>query len=379
MGDERARFPKPMSAAEELVRARELISLRRRVWIALLDYPPFAEAIVAHLAAELHEAPPTAELEDLRRAAVAVREQIDRDAAERYAAARERLADALHVHPDEAPRVRALEAEIRTIATRRVARLLDVRTPPRTSQVFRRYAAAVRRAATDLTVARQRFVAANLRLVVTLARRYNHTFLTQADLIQEGTLGLLRAVDGYDPTRGTRFSTYAAWWIRHGITRALANHGLTVRVPANVLGLRAQLGRAEQAFVAEHGRTPTDRELAAALGVPSKAIVNARRIGLHGAVELDDDGVIDEDAMDLDSVLDEPIVLREMTDVLDALPGIEGAVIRKRFALDGEQAMTLAEIGEVHCLSRERIRQIEKQALQRMRGALRLRGVGAGV
>jgi len=379
MGVERSEgFPQPMSASEELTRARELVALRRRVWICLLDYPPFAEAIVAHLESELRAPAPTAELEQMRRASIRVRELDDREAVERYAAARDALARALHVHADEAPLARALSVEVRTIAARRVTRLLDVRTPPRTSSVFRRYVAALRAAEAELTVARQRFVAANLRLVVSLARRYAHAFLTQADLIQEGTLGLLRAVDGYDPNRGTRFSTYAAWWIRHGITRALTNHGLTVRIPANVLGLRTQLLRAERVFVAEHGRSPTDRELALALGVASKTVGNARRVG-QGAVELPDDGVADEEPVDLDAALDFPVVVRELVEVLDGLPGIEGAVIRKRFALDGEQPMTLAEIGEVHCLSRERIRQIEKQALNRMKGELRLRGIEVGV
>lgn len=381
MLDDRSRmsFPRAMSASEELARAHELISLRRRVWVCLLDYPPFAEAIVTYVESELRDNAPTEALEQMQRAAQCVRELDMRETSERYVAARDRLVDALHVHHDEAPLARALHGEIQSIAARRsrIRRLLDVRTPSQTSQVFRRYVAAVNRADAELTRARQRFVAANLRLVVSLARRYNHTFLTRADLIQEGTLGLLRAVDGYDPTRGTRFSTYAAWWIRHGITRAVANHGLTVRVPAHVLGLRAQLIRVERGFVAEHGRAPSDRELASLHGVPSKAVGNARQSGL-GAGELSE-GIVDEDALDLDAVLDQPVVVGEMVEVLEQLPGIEGAVIRKRFALDGEEPMTLAELGEVHCLSRERIRQIEKQALARMRGELRSRGIGAGV
>ncbi|MFO7563062.1 MAG: sigma-70 family RNA polymerase sigma factor [Enhygromyxa sp.] len=367
-----------MSASVELQRARELVDLRRRLWISLLDYPPFAGAIAAHLEAQLRDAPPNDELAQMRQAAIGVRELVDREASERYAAARDRLADALHVHPEEAPLARALALEVRTIAARRATCLLAVRTPPRTSQVFRRYASAVRRAEADLSVARQRFVAANLRLVVRLARRYSHAFLSPADLIQEGTLGLLRAVDGYDPTRGTRFSTYAAWWIRHGVSRALAKYGLTVRVPANVLQLRTQLHRTEQVFVAEHGRSPSDRELASALGLPPKTVANARRVG-HGTVELTGDGIIDEQTVDLDGALDQPIVIREMAEVLEGLPGIEGAVIRKRFALDGEEPMTLTQLGEVHSLSRERIRQIEKQALSRMRGELRLRGIEVGV
>lgn len=364
-----------MSAAEELSRARELMGLRLRLWIDLLDYPPFAGAIVAWVEAGLREDPPVTELGALRRAALELRELLDRAASNRFVTARDRLADALHVHPEEAPLARALAAEIRTIAGRRSARQLDVRMPSLTSQVFRNYAAAVRRAEAALTRARQRFVAANLRLVASLARRYTHPFSSQADLIQEGTLGLLRAVDGYDPTRGTRFSTYAAWWIRHGITRALAKYGSTVRVPANVLGLRSQLGRAEQAHVAAHGWAPSDEQLADAFGVSSKAVGHARHASM--AVELLDDSILDDDAVDLEAALDRPIIARELVDVLEGLPKLEEAVIRKRFALDGEEPLTLAELGEIHCLSRERIRQIEKQALSRMRVELRSRGIAA--
>ena len=376
-------FPKPMDAAEELSRAEELVRLRRRVWASLLDYPPFAEAIIAVVEEGLGDNdPPKSALERLRAAAVAVRERDVRETLADYAAAREALTELLHRHRGEAPLRRALVADIDAIAGRRTARrgtrTLEVRTPPRGSMVFRRYVVALRRVEAELNSARQHFVAANLRLVVTISRRYNNGFLSQADLVQEGTLGLLRAVDGYDPGRGTRFSTYAAWWIKHGITRALANHGLTVRVPANVLGLRAQLTRLEQTFVLEHGRSPSDRELARVVGSPTKTVANARR-AVMAAVELPSDGErsLGEDSPDLDAILDEPVVVREMVEAVEALPGIEGAVIRKRFALDGEQPMTLAEIGELHCLSRERIRQIEKQALGRMRGVLASRGVVA--
>lgn len=377
-------FPTPMTADEELARARELVALRRRAWVCMLDYPPFAGAIVEHVAEQLREHdPPIVELEQLRCASIELRGRDVRENVDAYAAARDALAAALHMHRSEAPLFRALAVEVRGIASRRAARAsaarLEVRTPARKSMVFRRYLASLRRVEAELKVARQRFVAANLRLVVSLARRYTNEFLTPADLIQEGTLGLLRAVDGYDPGRGTRFSTYAAWWIKHSITRALSNHGLTVRVPANVLGLRAQLVRAEQAFVSEHGRSPSDRELAKILGVPHKTASNARR-AVRTAVELPSDGERfgDIDAVDVDAALDEPVVVGELLELLEQLPGIEGMVLRKRFALDGDEPMTLAEIGEVHCLSRERIRQIEKQALSRLRGELRSRGIFAG-
>jgi RNA polymerase primary sigma factor len=253
-------FPKPMTATEELARAEELQGLRRRLWTCLLDYPPFIDAIVTRLGDELGDEAPSAAMERLRAAAFGVRERDVRETLTEFAAAREQLAELLHRHRAEAPVARSLVAEVRAIGSRRPARRdssrLLVRSPPRGSQVFRRYVASVRKAEAELTVARQRFVAANLRLVVSISRRYNNGFLTQADLVQEGTLGLLRAVDGYDPGRGTRFSTYAAWWIKHGITRAVANHGLAIRVPANVPGLRSQPRRLEHSSRAWPGPRP---------------------------------------------------------------------------------------------------------------------------
>lgn len=368
-------FPQAMGATDELCRARRLVALRERAWVALLDYPSFAKALSQRLEDELEELGEQALRDALCRASKQLRRHETKAATDAYQQARDRLAASVHRHAHEARVFRMLVDEVR-----RAGRPggLAVRKPPRHSGVYRRYLAALRRAEAELTSARQAFVAQNLRLVVVVARRYKHPFLTQADLIQEGTLGLLRAVDGYDPSRGTRFSTYAGWWIKHGITRALANYGLTVRVPANVLGLRAQMSRAESQFVAEHGRSPSDQELASALGQPVKTIANARRAVL-GRAELPaaSEGLADDQSVDVDGLLDWPVVSSELLERVDELPGIEGAVIRKRFALDGDPPMTLAEIGELHCLSRERIRQIEKQALRRMRGQLQaLLGLG---
>jgi RNA polymerase primary sigma factor len=361
-------FPQAMSAKDELRRAHELVALREVVWIRLLDYPPFAEALCDRLAVELGDDAPGAELATLSEAAAQLRERDTKQRAQVYAEARDALAKCVHRHRHEARVSRSLASEVRMVGREGG---LDARKPPRGSRVYRCYLAGLRRAEARLTAARQAFVANNLRLVVTVARRYKHPFMTQADLIQEGTLGLLRAVDGYDPSRGTRFSTYAGWWIKHGITRALANHGLTVRVPANVLSLRAQLSKAEQQFIAEHGRSPTDKELARELGSSIKTVANARQAVL-GRAELpgEGDNLADEQSVDVDGLLDWPVLERELLERVDTLPGIEAAVIRKRFALDGDAPMTLAEIGEIHCLSRERIRQIEKQALRRMRGEL---------
>lgn len=376
-------FPRAMSAKDERARAQELAELRAEAWRRLFDYPPFADGFAERIRVELDgDDPPERELCALEAGAEALRAHDTKGTLAAYHKAAEALLAVLIRHRRESELFRLLAGAVRDIARgRRPSEtqqpVLEVRSPPRGSRVFRRYARRLREVEANLTEARQRFVANNLRLVVTIAKRYNHPFLTQADLIQEGTLGLLRAVDGYDPGRGTRFSTYAAWWIKHGITRALANHGLTVRVPANVLGLRAQLVKAERAFIGEHGRSPSDKELAAILAAPVKTVTNARRAVL-GRAELPREGEnLADDPFDIDALLDKPVIEHEMLELVDELPGIEADVLRKRFALDGYQAMTLAEIGDEHCLSRERIRQIEKQALRRMRGGLRERGIPA--
>ncbi|NVB42623.1 sigma-70 family RNA polymerase sigma factor [Pseudenhygromyxa sp. WMMC2535] len=361
-----------MSAKDELASAQKLVTLRREAWRCLLDYPPFAGAIVEWLRVTDEELP-EAEFVALEAAAVALRGRSRGKVRSDYDAAAVAVAEAMSRHRHESDLLRGLVESIEAIAAseEEAESSLCVRRPPKDSRVFEGYLRALRRSVSELSRARQRFVANNLRLVVSIAKRYRHPFLTHADLIQEGTLGLLRAVDGYDPTRGTRFSTYAAWWIKHGITRAVANTGLTIRVPANVLGLRSQLSRLETAFVAEHGRTPSDRELAQAAEAPVRTVRNARRSVLaRGELPAEGANLPDETSVDVEALLDKPVVEREMLDLVDELPGIEGAVIRKRFALDGDPPMTLAEIGELHCLSRERIRQIEKKALVRMRGQM---------
>ncbi|MCA9686443.1 MAG: sigma-70 family RNA polymerase sigma factor [Myxococcales bacterium] len=353
-----------MSAREELEKARGLVLLRRRAWLALLAYPPFAAVLAGHMRG--CEQPPTTEIDALEDAASALRERENRVHQQEYEHARKVLADAMHRHRQEATCMRELMIALEAL-DHGTPGALEVRKPPRGSRVYESYRQDLRRAWDELASARQAFVASNLRLVVRVAGRYRHAFLSQADLIQEGTLGLMRAVDGFDPERGHRFSTYAAWWIRHGITRALSNHGLTIRVPANVLGLRAQLRRLESSFVSAHGRAPSDDELADELGVSPTSVRGARAaVPTRGSLLEVGDVVADEDCPDVEALLDQPVLEARLRELVDELPGIEGAVLRKRFALDGGTSMTLAEVGELHGLSRERIRQLEKQALQRL-------------
>jgi RNA polymerase primary sigma factor len=257
-----------------------------------------------------------------------------------------------------------------------------VTLPPTGSVPFRRYVERVEEAATELWRAKDKFVRANLRLVVTMARRYNRGALPLPDLIQEGNIGLMKAVDRFDPARGFRFSTYASWWIRHAISRALADKGREVRVPVHMIDVYHKLKRTRQRFATLKGREPTDEELSERAEVPIEKIQRLRQCLLDAGPSLDspvagaEGRTVGELLEDENTPLPaEMLQARAMGDkvreLLDRLRPIEADVLRKRFGLDEGEPMTLREIGEQYSLSRERIRQLQEQALIKIRRELR--------
>jgi RNA polymerase primary sigma factor len=222
---------------------------------------------------------------------------------------------------------------------------------------------------------RNAFVCANLRLVVRIASQYGDGRLPLSDLIQEGNIGLMIAVDKYDVTRGVRFCTYGTWWIRHRITRAIVNHGRAVRVPNHVAQTSSKVLKAMRKLEALHGKTPALEDVAALTDIKvDKARLALRTTG-HA---LSIDATIGEDARPLHetlhddsiSTVDDLIETRrdnDVNDALDSLAPLEAEILRKRF---GDDEMTLREIGDLHSLSRERIRQIQNGALSKMRRRL---------
>ncbi|MGE0404253.1 MAG: RNA polymerase sigma factor RpoD/SigA, partial [Kofleriaceae bacterium] len=236
------------------------------------------------------------------------------------------------------------------------------------------------RAATD---ARNDFVRANLRLVVSIARRFNHGRMALADLIQEGNLGLLKAVERYDYRRGFRFSTYASWWIRHAISRALADKGREVRLPVHMIDAQHRLTKARRMLTGQLGRNPTSEELAKATQMPLDKIEKMRSWLLEQSISIDKP-VGDDEGRVLGEVLEDPdredisptqdleweALTTEVRDLLRELRPIEADILRQRFGLGTEQELTLKEIGDKYNLSRERIRQLQEQALAKMRRAL---------
>jgi RNA polymerase primary sigma factor len=226
------------------------------------------------------------------------------------------------------------------------------------------------------TEARDQMVRANLRLVVNIARGYTGKGLALQDLIEEGNLGLLRAVEGFDPTMNTRFSTYASYWIKQSIKRALVNTAKTIRIPAYMVELLAKWRRATNKLSDELGRPPTHEEVAKLLGLPKKKLnIIKKAIRVYNAAPQSDQTEagwsIDEMLMDSrsktpDNEMVETDDLKHVLILLEKMDKREATVLRMRFGLNDEEPKTLKEIGECLGLTRERVRQIESEALAKL-------------
>lgn len=379
-----------LSPEEEVSLAQEIERREMAAWVELFRFRPALEQVLGLLEANLEDA--VNGLDPIKDRLAAEPDSPDRVIDEMAAALAQELALL-----DRQRKVRGLILADLDLAgppsTRNQPTIVRPVTPRRTRRrdtspegQWRSWLEKVRRAEHGANRAREAFITANLRLVVTIARRFRGRGLPLADLIQEGNLGLMRAVDRFDHRKGFRFSTFASWWIMASIRRAVLDKGQTVRVPIHLIETQRQVRKIRRDLTQQLGRMPTTGEIAELAKLPIEKVEEVESGLLVHAVSLDRPQGDDDDANPLEVFIDpeaesqsprEQLLShdekRELEMLVGSLSPVEADVIRRRYGLDDEPEQTLQEIGNEYQRSRERIRQIEARALAKLRRALRRR------
>jgi RNA polymerase primary sigma factor len=366
-----------LTPQEEIEAAKRVERLEIAYWEALLSQPACFETVATVI--EFHVEEPLAELAALRKLArTAKRGKLGKRQEARWSEQAFLLATKLRELDSDRIFVQESDRAVHRLAGEFAEERDIVGDHVRVTPIFKKYLADVKAAQKAQQRAKNRFVAANLRLVVSIARRYNRGRLPLIDLIQEGNIGLMKAVERFDHNRGYRFSTYASWWIRHAISRALADKGRAVRIPVHMLDTYNRVARATQAIATRTGKEPTPEELEKETGIAAEKLEKIKGYWAETPFSLDRP-VNDEDGRKFIDFLEEEnvptpyeqLVSRKWSDevrrLLDTLTPMEARILRWRFGLDDEDELTLKEIGDKYNLSRERIRQLQEQALGKIR------------